>query len=81
MLHLTKGEEKNVMARDGACGQQEANALHGIIHLHITKKTRYLLRRLLDSGTVSSAAEGLRLLSRQIEYSEVNTEIVERMDL
>ena len=40
-----------------------------------------LLRRLLDSGTVSSAAEGLRLLSRQIEYSEVNTEIVERMDL
>lgn len=40
-----------------------------------------LLRRMLDSGAVSSAAEGLRLLSRQIEYSEVNTEIVERMDL
>ena len=40
-----------------------------------------LLRRLLDSGAAASAAEGLRLLSRQIEYSEVNTEIVERMDL
>ncbi|MGN1249557.1 MAG: flagellin lysine-N-methylase [Candidatus Spyradocola sp.] len=40
-----------------------------------------LLRRMLDSGAAASAAEGLRLLSRQIEYSEVNTEIVERMDL
>lgn len=40
-----------------------------------------LLRRMLDSGAAASPAEGLRLLSRQIEYSEVNTEIVERMDL
>ena len=40
-----------------------------------------LLRRLLASGAVRSPAEGLRLLSRQIEYSRENTEIVERMDL
>ena len=40
-----------------------------------------LLRRMLDSGAAGSVAEGLRLLSRQIEYSEANTEIVERMDL
>ena len=40
-----------------------------------------LLRRMLDSGAAATAEEGLRLLSRQIEYSEVNTEIVERMDL
>lgn len=40
-----------------------------------------LLRRMLDSGAASSPAEGLRLLSRQIEYSERNTAIVMEAEL
>ena len=58
------------MARDGACGQQEANALHGTIHLHITKKTRYLLRRLLERKQDAQRLVG-------IDFGETSEQLME----